>query len=50
MDKGPVKLIQRVKIAHLFFTVNVKSVPLYQFELAYQVLRMAVNEFFETHI
>ena len=36
--KGPVKLIQRVKIAHSFFTVCVKSVPLYCFNLVYVVL------------
>ena len=30
------------------FTVFVKSVPLYQFKLAYVVLHMAVKEFFET--
>ena len=48
-SKGPVKLIQQVKIAHSFFTVYVKSVPLYYFKLAYVVLHMAVKEFFETH-
>ena len=35
--KGPVRLIKRVKIAHSFL-VCVKSVPLYQFKLAYVVL------------
>ena len=34
-DKGPVKLIQRVKIGHSCFTVCVKSAPRYHFELAY---------------
>ena len=34
-SKGPVKLIQRVKIAHSIFTVCVKSVPLYHFKLAW---------------
>ena len=42
------KLIQQVKIVHSFFTVCVKSVPLYYFKLAYVVLHMAVKEFFET--
>ena len=40
--KGPVKPIQRVKIVHSFYTVCVKSVPLYHFKLAYAVLHMAV--------
>ena len=31
------------------FTVCVKSVPRYPFELAYVVLQMAVKEFFENH-
>ena len=31
------------------FTVCVKSVPRYHFQLAYVVLQMAVREFFETH-
>ena len=31
------------------FTVDVKSVPLYHFTLAYVVLHMAIKEFFETH-
>ena len=31
------------------FTVCVKSVPRYHFQLAYVVLQMAVEEFFETH-
>ena len=30
------------------FTVCVKSVPRYHFELAYEILQMAVKEFFET--
>ena len=47
--RGPVKLIQRVKIGHSFL-VSVKSVPLYHFKLAYVVLHMAVKEFFKpTH-
>ena len=47
--KGPVKLIQQVKMAHSFFTVCVKSVPHYHFKLPYVVLQMAVKEVFETH-
>ena len=43
--KGPVKLIQLVKIAHSFLQ-SVKSVPLCHFKIAYVVLRMAVLEFF----
>ena len=31
------------------FTICVKSVPLYYFKLAYEVLRVAVKQFFETH-
>ena len=31
------------------FTVCVKSVPRYHFKLAYVVLQMAVEEFFEDH-
>ena len=46
--KGPVKLMQRVKIAHSF-SVCVPSVPRYHFKLAYVVLNIAVKEFFETH-
>ena len=46
--KGPVKLMQRVKISHLFL-VCVKSVPCYHFKFVYAVLQMAVKEFFETH-
>ena len=45
--KGPVKLIQWVKIGHSFLQ-SVKSVPLYHFKLAYVVLHMLVEEFFET--
>ena len=49
-NKGPVKLIKQVKIARAFiFTVCVKSVPHYHFELAYVILQMAVKEFFEAH-
>ena len=43
--KGPVKLMQRVKISHSFL-VCVKSVPLYHFKLTYVVLHLAVKEFF----
>ena len=44
--KGPVKLIQRAKIAHSFL----QSVPNQShFKLAYAVQDMAVKEFFETH-
>ena len=32
-----------------FFTVCVKSVPLYHFKLDYLVLHMTVKEFFGTH-
>ena len=46
--KGPVKLMQWVKIAHSFLVCN-KSVPSYHFKLAYVILQMAVKEFFETH-
>ena len=49
LDKGPVKLIKGVKKAHSFFTVCVRSVPLYYFKLAYVILQMAVKEFFELH-
>ena len=48
-QKGSVKLMQRVKIVHSFFTVCIKSVPRYHFKLAFVVLQMAVKEFFETH-
>ena len=42
--------MQRVNIAHSFiYTVCVRSVPRYNFKLAYVVLQMAVKEFFETH-
>ena len=47
--KGPVKLMQRVKIAHSFLTVCVKSVPRYHFKLAYVILQMAFKEFFEDY-
>ena len=49
-NKVPVKLIQRVKIAHFIFSVCVKSVPLCHFRLAFVVLHMAGKEFFESHI
>ena len=39
-----------MKIAHSFFTVCVKTVSRYHFNLAYVILQMAVKEFFETHI
>ena len=48
LDKGPVKLIQRVKIARSFLQC-VKSVPLYHSKLAYVVLHMTVEESFEAH-
>ena len=38
-SKGPVKPIQRVKMAHSFL-VCVSSVPLYHFKLAYEVLHL----------
>ena len=44
--KGPVKLMQWVKIAHSFL-VCARSVPRYHFKLTYVVLRMAVKEFFQ---
>ena len=47
--KGLVKLMQRVKNSSFIFTVCVRSVPRYQFKLAYVILQMAVKEFFETH-
>ena len=47
--KRPVNLIKRVKIAHSFLTVCVRSVPRYHFKLAYVILQMAIKEFFETH-
>ena len=46
--KGPVKLIKRVKIA-LSCLVCVRSVSRYDFKLAYVILEMAVEEFFQTH-
>ena len=46
--KGPVKLIQRVKITHSFLQ-SVKSVPVYHFKLSYVVLHMDVKEVFETY-
>ena len=42
--KGPVKLIKGVKIVHSFFTVGVKSVPLYHFKPTYVILQMAVKK------
>ena len=47
LQKGPVKLMQQVIIAHIF-TVCVRSVPLYLFKLAYVVLHLDVKQFFET--
>ena len=47
LKKESVKLIQRVKTAHLFL-VFVISVPLYYFKLAYVMLHMAVKKVFET--
>ena len=46
--KGPLKTMQRVKIAHSFLQ-SVKSVLRYHFKIASVVLRMAVKELFETH-
>ena len=40
--KGPVKLIERVKIAHSLLQC-VKSVPHYHFKLAYVFLHMAIK-------
>ena len=42
-QKGPVKLIKRVKIAHSFLQ-SVKSVPRYHFKLTYVILQMAVKK------
>ena len=42
--KGPVKLMQRVKITHSFL-VCVESVPLHYFKLVYVVLHMAARNF-----
>ena len=47
-DKGLAKLIKRVKIAHPFFKVRVRSVSRYHFNLACVILQMAVEEYFET--
>ena len=47
-QKGPVKLMQWVKIAHSFLQF-VKYVPLHHFKLAYVVLHMTVKEFFQTY-
>ena len=48
-NKGPVKLIQRVKQliprGSFIFTVCVKSVPLYYFKDANVVLQMTAKEF-----
>ena len=46
--KGPVKLMQQVKVAHSFLQ-SVKFVPLYHFKLAYILLPIVVKEFFETY-
>ena len=46
--EGLVKLIKRVKIAHLFLQCA-KSVPCYHFKLVYVILQMAVKEFFDTN-
>ena len=48
VQKGHVTLIKRVKLAHLF-SACVRSVPRYDFKLAYVILQMAVKEFSETH-
>ena len=47
-NRGPVKLIKLVKIAHSFL-VCVKLVPRYHFKLDYVVLQTAVKKIFETH-
>ena len=46
-EKGLVKPVKRVKIAHSFL-VFVKSVPCYHFKLAYVVLQMAAKNFSKT--
>ena len=43
--KDLVKLIKRVKIAHLFL-VFVRLVPRYYFKIVYVILQMAVKDFF----
>ena len=43
------KRIKRAKNSSFIFTVWVKSVPRYDFKLAYVIVQMAVKEFFETH-
>ena len=52
-QKGPVKLIQRVKIAHSFLHVISKlfhpRVPPHHFQFAQVALHLKVKEFFETH-
>ena len=46
-DKGPVKLIKRVEIAHSFLhSLSDRSVPRYHFKLAYVILQMAAKKFF----
>ena len=48
VTKGPVKLMQWVKIAHSFLQ-SFKSVPRYHFKLAYVVPHIAVKDVFETY-
>ena len=43
-SKGPVKLIKLVKNSSFILTICVKSVPRYNFKLAYVVLQMGVFE------
>ena len=45
-QKGPMNLIQRVRIAHSFLQ---SVLNLFHFKLAYVVLHKAVKQFFESH-
>ena len=47
--KGPVKLIQRVKMAHSFLYFVSNQFHFNHFKLAFVVLHVAVKELFETH-
>ena len=48
-SEGPVKLIKRVKIAHLFLQSVSNQFHIIILSFAYVVLQMAVKEFLETH-
>ena len=45
MNKGPVKVIKGVKIAHSFLQ-SVRSVPRYRFKLAYVILQIWLSKNF----